>query len=62
MRGAPIKGATVRVAGAGTPPRAKRTNKKGVVILKVRPTSAGTVTFQATKSGYQLGKLVYTIS
>jgi hypothetical protein len=58
----PIKNATVRVAGAGTPPRAKRTNKKGVVILKVRPTSKGDVIFQATKAGYQLGKLVDTIS
>ncbi|MEO9175836.1 MAG: hypothetical protein ABI317_10030, partial [Gaiellales bacterium] len=57
ITGKPIKNATVRVAGAGTPPRAKRTNKKGIVVLKVRATSIGDVIFQATKAGYQLGKL-----
>jgi large repetitive protein len=61
-KGAPVKAVTVRVAGAGTQPRARKTNKKGKVVLKVRPTSAGTVTFRATKSGYQLGTLVYTIT
>jgi hypothetical protein len=61
-KGVAVKGATVKVAGAGTPPRAKRTNKKGLVIVMTHPTSTGVLTFQATKSGYQLGKLVYTIS
>jgi hypothetical protein len=62
VKGAPVKGVTVRVAGAGTPPRAKQTNKKGKVVLTVHPISTGTMTFRATKSGYQLGTLVYTIT
>jgi large repetitive protein len=62
VKGAPVKGVTVRVAGAGTPPRAKKTNKKGKVVLMVHPISTGTMTFRATKSGYQLGTLVYTIT
>jgi hypothetical protein len=62
VKGAPVKGVTVRVAGAGTPPRGKRTNKKGKVVLMVHPISTGTMTFRATKSGYQLGTLVYTIT
>jgi large repetitive protein len=62
VKGAPVKGVTVRVAGAGTPPRGKQTNKKGKVVLTVHPISTGTMTFRATKSGYQLGTLVYTIT
>jgi hypothetical protein len=62
VKGAAVKGVTVRVAGAGTPPRAKHTNKKGKVVLMVHPISTGTMTFRATKSGYQLGTLVYTIT
>jgi hypothetical protein len=62
VKGAPIKGVSVRVSGSGAIPRAKRTNKKGKVALMVRPTSKGLVTFRATKSGYQLTTLFYTIA
>ena len=49
------------MSGSGAVPRAKQTNKKGKVALMVRPTSKGTVTFRATKSGYQLTLLKYLI-
>jgi hypothetical protein len=61
-KGKPVKDVTVRVAGAGTAPRAKRTNKKGIVTLQVRPTSAGSMIFRATKSGYQLATLTDQVS
>jgi hypothetical protein len=62
VAGAPVKGVTVRVSGSGAVPRAKQTDKKGRVALMVRPTSKGTVTFRATKSGYQLTLLTYQIT
>jgi large repetitive protein len=62
VKGAAIKGVSVRVSGSGAIPRAKQTNKKGKVALMVRPTSKGTVTFRATKSGYQLSTLSYQIT
>ena len=62
VKGAPVKGVAVRVSGAGAIPRGKQTNKKGIVALMVRPTSKGTVTFRATKSGYQLTLLKYQIT
>ena len=62
VKGAAIKGVSVRVSGSGAIPRAKQTNKKGKVALMVRPTSKGTVTFRATKSGYQLTTLSYQIT
>jgi hypothetical protein len=61
-KGNPVKGVTVQVSGAGAIPRARQTNKKGIVVLKVRPTSAGALIFRATKSGYQLTLLTDTIT
>jgi hypothetical protein len=61
-KGAPVAKVSVRVAGAGAIPRAKRTNKKGTVVLNVRPTSVGSLTFRATRSGYQLTTATYQIS
>jgi hypothetical protein len=43
---------TVRSSGAGSHPRAKRTNKHGVAVLFVRPTKHGAVTFRIAKTGY----------
>ncbi len=37
VKGAAVKGVTVRVAGAGTPPRGKKTNKKGQVVAAGAP-------------------------
>jgi len=51
--GAPVKGATVRVSGAGVRPRASRTNRAGRVRFVIRPRRRGTITYRATKAGYQ---------
>jgi hypothetical protein len=47
-----VRGVTVRSGGAGSHPRAKRTNKHGVAVLFVRPTKHGAVTFRIAKTGY----------
>ncbi|HMI99070.1 MAG TPA: hypothetical protein VK488_04465 [Gaiellaceae bacterium] len=48
-----VGGATVRVSGAGMRTQARRANRSGRVGFSVRPRRRGTVTFRATKSGYQ---------
>jgi hypothetical protein len=45
--------ATVRASGAGMRRQAVRTNSMGKARLSVRPKRRGTITFRATKSGYQ---------
>jgi hypothetical protein len=51
--GAPLKGATVRVSGAGLRPLGRRTNRAGRVRFTIRPKRKGTITFRATKAGYE---------
>ena len=51
--GAPVKGATVRVSGAGVRLLSARTNRAGRVRFTIRPTRRGTITYRATKAGYQ---------
>jgi protein-S-isoprenylcysteine O-methyltransferase Ste14 len=52
LSGTRLKGATVRVSGAGMKPRAARTGASGSARLTIRPTRRGKVTFRATKTGY----------
>jgi hypothetical protein len=47
-----LKGAIVRVQGAGVTARPKRTNKRGVARLRLKPRSRGVVRFSAEKVGY----------
>jgi hypothetical protein len=47
----PIKDALVRIIGAGSG-KAKRTSRKGTVVLRVKGTKKGKVTFRAEKRGY----------
>jgi hypothetical protein len=47
-----LKGAMVRVQGAGIVLRPKATNKRGMVSLRLKPRSRGVVRFSADKSGY----------
>jgi hypothetical protein len=47
-----LKGAMVRVQGAGIVSRPRATNKRGTVSLRLRPRSRGAVRFSADKSGY----------
>jgi hypothetical protein len=53
--GGVVVGAIVRVSGAGTKTRAARTDRAGHARFVVRPTRRGTITFRATKSGFQPG-------
>jgi hypothetical protein len=47
-----LKGAIVRVRGAGVTAPPRRTNRRGSVRLRLRPRSAGRVRFSAEKTGY----------
>jgi hypothetical protein len=51
--GGAVGRATVRASGAGMRRQAARTDATGKARLRVRPKSRGTITFRATKSGYQ---------
>jgi protein-S-isoprenylcysteine O-methyltransferase Ste14 len=51
--GGPVNGATVRVSGAGVRPQAARTNRAGRVRFMIRVRRRGTITYRATKAGYQ---------
>jgi hypothetical protein len=51
--GAPVNGAMVRVSGAGLRLLSARTNRAGRVRFMIRPKQRGTITYRATKSGYQ---------
>ena len=52
VSGPMLRGATVRVSGAGIRPRAARTNRAGRVRFAIRPTRRGKISFRATKAGY----------
>jgi hypothetical protein len=47
-----LKGAIVRVRGAGVVSRPKATGKRGVVRLRLKPRARGFLRFSAEKSGY----------
>jgi hypothetical protein len=54
-KGRPVRKALVRLSGAGTKGR-KRTSKKGIARMKVRPRKRGTVSFTVIKRGFRDGK------
>jgi hypothetical protein len=51
--GRPVRGATVRAAGAGVRGRAARTGRTGKATLRLRPTRRGTLVLRAIKAGFQ---------
>jgi hypothetical protein len=51
--GTPVRGATVRAAGAGVARRAARTNRAGKAILQLRPTRKGTLVVRVIRAGFQ---------
>ena len=61
-KGKPIKGAAVKLQGAGVKTKAKKTNKKGVVIFTIKPTRAGNLVATATKKLFKVGTAVVQIS
>jgi hypothetical protein len=52
-QGKALKGAKVKVTGAGLRAVVRKTNKRGMVIVKVRPKKKGKLLVSATKPGYQ---------
>jgi hypothetical protein len=52
-RGQRLSRVLVRVTGAGIKARATRTDRSGTATFKVKPRKRGTLTFRATKAGYQ---------
>jgi hypothetical protein len=61
-KGKPIKGAAVRLRGAGVKTGSKRSNKKGVVTFAVKPTKVGNLTAIATKKLFKVGSGVVQVS
>jgi hypothetical protein len=51
-KGNAVRKAKVKVGGAARA-RARRTTKKGVAVLSVKPRRRGKVTFRVTKAGYR---------
>jgi hypothetical protein len=51
--GSSLAGVTIRVSGAGLLSRAWRTNRFGNLAVQLKPKRKGTVSFRATKTGYQ---------
>jgi protein-S-isoprenylcysteine O-methyltransferase Ste14 len=53
----PVAGATVQLSGAGARRARARTNRRGTAIFRVRAMRRGSLSFRATKSGYQAATL-----
>ncbi|MBD0349487.1 MAG: hypothetical protein ICV59_10075, partial [Thermoleophilia bacterium] len=56
-RGKPVPGAAVRVTGARLRPQARRTNRAGKVVFRVKPRMRGKLLFRAVKTRYTPGTL-----
>jgi hypothetical protein len=52
-----VRGALVRLSGAGLKARRGRTNRQGRVSFRIRPRKKGRLLFRATKAGYAAGSL-----
>ena len=57
----PLRLVRVRVTGAGVPAVTRRTDGRGKAKFKVRATRAGSVTYRATKTGYEPGVLTQRV-
>jgi hypothetical protein len=60
--GKPVKGAAVRLTGAGVRTGRKKTNNKGIVNFSVKATRAGNLTATATKKLFKVATQVAQIS
>jgi hypothetical protein len=61
-KGKPIKGAAVKLQGAGVKTKTKKTNKKGVVDFTIKPKRLGNLTAIATKKLFKVGSLVVQVT
>jgi hypothetical protein len=57
-----VRGATVRLSGAGLKARKAKTNRKGQASFRIRPRKKGRLVFSATKAGYAAGSLSMRVS
>jgi hypothetical protein len=57
----PLRLVRVRMTGAGVPAVTRRTDRRGKATFKVRATRAGSVTYRATKTGYEPGVLTQRV-
>jgi hypothetical protein len=57
-----VRGALVRLSGAGLKARRARTNRQGKVSFRIRPRKKGRLLFSATKAGYTAGSLSMRVS
>jgi hypothetical protein len=60
-KGRPIRGARVKVRGAGVRSRPRRTSRRGTVRLRLRPRRRGSLIFMVSKRGYRAGKASLTV-
>jgi len=60
-KGKPIKGAAVKLRGAGINTGVKRTNKKGLVSFTVKPTRSGNVVATVTKKLFKVASAVVQV-
>ena len=61
-KGKPVRKAEVKVSGAGATAKRKRTNAKGVVVLKVHVRKSGKVSVKASKAGFRVGTLTIDVA
>ena len=61
-QGKPVKGAAVRLTGAGVHTGLRKTNAKGIVNFSVKATHAGNLTATATKKLFKVATGVAPIS
>jgi hypothetical protein len=54
-QGKRLSAAKVRLTGVGVRPVAKKTDKRGQVVFKVKPKKKGKLFVSATKTGFQAG-------
>jgi hypothetical protein len=58
---AAVRGASVRVSGAGVAARTKATGLRGKVVFYVRATRLGRVTFRGSKAAYRTAYLYRSV-
>jgi hypothetical protein len=60
-KGKPVKGAAVKLRGAGVKTGTRRTNKKGIVMFSIKPTRTGKLTATVTKKLFKAGNAIVDI-
>ena len=61
-KGKPVKGAAVKLRGAGVKTGAHRTNKKGIATFSIKPTKAANLVVTVTKKLYKVATTSIAVS